>query len=130
QSDGKSSRLILDVPVGGYAPAFRRLDAAPPEVRASSFRAPWLILAGTAITCAALLFAAEHERRLILRSTASAATAVNPLSPSVAGIWRRFLDSDAATLLVVSNPDVGECADRKPGTAGCTDEYTGMGEAV
>ena len=47
-----------------------------------------------------------------------------------AGLWNRFLDADVPTLLVVSNPDVGECGGRKPGTAGCEDEYTGMGEAV
>jgi hypothetical protein len=33
-------------------------------------------------------------------------------------------------LLVVSNPDVGECVEQKQGATGCPDEYTGMGEAV
>jgi len=60
----------------------------------------------------------------------AAGIGVAPPSPHIAGLWNRFLDSDVPTLLVVSNPDVGECGDRKPGTAGCTDEYTGMGEAV
>src|SRR5262249_45763217 len=39
--------------------------------------------------------------------------------------WKRFLDSDVATVLVVSNPDVGPCSEEP-----CPDQYTGMGEAV
>jgi hypothetical protein len=84
------------------------------------------------LACVALLWAADHERRLLLQSTASAAEkkGTEMMSPPLAGIWKRFLDSDVPTMLVVSNQDVGECNDRKPGTAGCADEYTGMGEAV
>src|SRR5215212_2667065 len=60
QDEGKSSRLILDVPVGSYAPVFTSLDATPTtaavlsdipriERRAPSVRAAWLILAGTVL---------------------------------------------------------------------------------
>jgi hypothetical protein len=133
QTAGQSSRWILDIPAGHYTPVFTSATktAAPPSTkRAPVFRAAWAMLAGTTLLCAALLIAADHERRLI-RSTALAAGRTQPsLSTPLAGLWNRFLDSDVPTLLVVSNPDVGECGDNKPGTAGCTDEYTGMGEAV
>src|SRR6185369_16407869 len=71
QSEGKGSRLILDIPIGHYAPVFTSLDAKPASVRrALSLRSAWLILAGTVMACAALLIAADHERRLLI-STAS-----------------------------------------------------------
>jgi hypothetical protein len=131
QDEGKASRLILDIPIGRYAPVFTSLDAAPaaPAKRAPSLRSAWLILTGTVLACGALLIAADHERRLLIR-TASAAGHIQTLSPSIAGLWNRFLDSDVPTLLVVSNPDVGECSEQKNGATGCPDEYTGMGEAV
>jgi hypothetical protein len=88
-----------------------------------------LILTGTVLACAALLIAADHERRLLI-STASAAGHSATLSAPIAGLWNRFLDSDVPTLLVVSNPSVGECAEQKQGATGCPEEYTGMGEAV
>jgi hypothetical protein len=135
QGEWKSSHLILDIPAGHYAPIFMSgspaAETSRPARRLLPLRAVWLIPAGTILICAALLMAAEHERRLLVRSTAMAAGFGAALpGPHIAGLWNRFLDSDVPTLLVVSNPDVGECGDRKPGTAGCTDEYTGMGEAV
>jgi hypothetical protein len=134
QGEGKSSRWILDIPAGHYTPVFTSVAPQPvpatPMRRASPLRAAWLILTGTVLTCAALLIAADHERRLLVRSAAAAGLVSAPLSRPVAGLWSRFLDSDVPTLLVVANPDVGECGDHKPGTAGCADEYTGMGEAV
>jgi hypothetical protein len=66
----------------------------------------------------ALLIAADHERRLLIQ-TASAAGRSRALSSPIAGLWNRFLDSDVPTLLVVSNPDVGECAEQKQGATGC-----------
>jgi hypothetical protein len=130
QSEGKASRLILDIPIGHYAPMFTSLDAKPASVRrAPSLRSAWLILTGTVLACAALLIAADHERRLLI-STASAAGHSATLSAPIAGLWNRFLDSDVPTLLVVSNPSVGECAEQKQGATGCPEEYTGMGEAV
>ena len=133
QNEGKSSRLNLDVPVGHYAPVFTPVEAAPAPAaarRAAPMRSAWIVLAGTVAACAALLIAADHERRLLVR-TASAAGRTTALSAPMAGLWNRFLESDVPTLLVVSNPDVGECAaGRQPGTTGCLDEYTGMGEAV
>jgi len=135
QDEGRSSRWILDIPAGHYAPVFSPgntpKEKAPPVRRAVPLRAAWGMLAGTFVVCAALLIAADHERRLMVRTTALAATRDRPLvGPVTAGLWNRFLESDVPTLLVVSNPDVGECGGRKPGTAGCEDEYTGMGEAV
>src|SRR5438874_9703594 len=79
QNDGKSSRLILDIPIGHYAPAFTSVpsvpavNTVPTARRVPSLRAAWLILAGTVLACAALLIAADHERRLLIRSTALAA---------------------------------------------------------
>jgi len=90
-----------------------------------------MIFAGTLLACAALLIAADHERRLWIRTTAAAAVGERGVMPQpVAALWSRFLDSDVPTLLVVSNPDVGECAERKQPAEGCPEEYTGMGEAV
>jgi hypothetical protein len=135
QGEGKSSAWILDIPAGHYAPVFTSAGVVaepPPQPsrRTPPLRAAWLILAGTVLSCAALLIAADHERRLLVRSTALAAGRTPAVSPPIAALWSRFLDSEVPTLLVVSNPDVGECGDHKPGTAGCADEYTGMGEAV
>src|SRR5215472_11152966 len=135
QNDGKSNCLILDIPIGHYAPAFTSVGAAPREAppvsvrRTPILRSEWLMLAGTVAACAVLLIAADQERRLLVR-TASAAGRSTALSASLAGLWNRFLDSDVPTLLVVSNPDVGECTQQpKQGATGCPDEYTGMGEA-
>ena len=135
QAEGRSSRWVLDIPAGHYAPVFSPAVAAPemssPPKRALPMHASWMMLAGTFAVCAALLLAADHERRLITRTTALAAGREHaPVGPMTAALWNRFLQSDVPTLLVVSNPDVGECGGRKPGTAGCADEYTGMGEAV
>lgn len=132
QNDGKSSRLVLDIPVGHYAPVFTPTETPPVAVRRTPvLRSAWLVLAGTVVACAALLVAADQERRLLLR-TASAAGHSTALSASLGGLWNRFLDSDVPTLLVVSNPDVGECTQQqqRQGVSGCPDEYTGMGEAV
>ena len=134
QTDGKFSRWILEIPAGHYAPAFRIADSAGENAvvprKPAALRAAWFILAGTVLTCAALLVAADHERRLLIRSTAMAAGLGRPApTPSVAGLWNRFLESEVATLLVVSSPEVDECGGRKG--ANCTEEqYTGMGEAV
>jgi hypothetical protein len=81
-----------------------------PVRRVPSLRSVWMILAGTVLACLAVLVAADHERRLLIQ-TASAAGRSTALSAPIAGLWNRFLDSDVPTLLVVSNPDVGECAE-------------------
>jgi hypothetical protein len=141
QGEGKSSRLLLSIPAGHYAPVFTQVDAAPiagraPVARSAWFTAArlmpaWLMPAATVLACTALLIAADHERRLMIRSTASAASrSAAPMGPPLAGLWNRFLDSDVPTLLVVSNPDVGVCDEQKKGATGCPDEFTGMGEAV
>src|SRR5262245_22556911 len=55
QNDGKTSRLILDIPVGHYAPVFTAVDVAPPTPapvkRAPPLRSAWLVLAGTLVAC-------------------------------------------------------------------------------
>jgi hypothetical protein len=138
QSEGKSDRWILDIPTGHYTPAFSLNlpepagESLPVLRKPAALRAAWMILAGTVLTCIALLVAADHERRLLIRTTAMAATVgrVSP-TPALAGLWGRFFDSDVPTLLVVSSPEVDECGERKPGAADCAEEeYTGMGEAV
>ena len=135
QDEGRSSRWVLDIPAGHYTPVFHPAEPAaeppPPPKRAMPLRAAWVLLGGTFIVCAALLLAADHERRLLVSTSAMAASRERAsLGPVTTGLWSRFLDSDVPTMLVVSNPDVGECGGRKPATAGCEDEYTGMGEAV
>jgi len=134
QEDGRASRWILDIPAGHYAPVFTPVNVpvekSPATRRTVSLRASWVMLGGTFVVCAALLIAADHERRLMVKTAMAASRGPALVGPVTAGLWNRFLDSDVPTLLVVSNPDVGECGGRKPGTAGCADEYTGMGEAV
>ena len=130
QNEGKTSRLLLDIPSGHYAPVFTRVEDTTAGPRwTPSLRSAWMILAGTVAVCIALLIAADLERRWLVR-TASAAGRSTTLSAPVAGLWNRFLDADVPTLLVVSNPDVGECTGLKQASPGCPDEYTGMGEAV
>ncbi len=90
------------------------------------------------LACAVILLAADRERRQLIR--ASTALSVQAASgsmtpPLVSNLWKRFTDVRRATVLVLSNPDVGECKEAQPATATtretpCPDEYTGMGEAV
>ncbi|HTS63928.1 MAG TPA: hypothetical protein VMH28_18020 [Candidatus Acidoferrales bacterium] len=134
QNEGKSSRLTMDIPIGHYTPVFTQVEdaaaRAAPARRQPTLRSAWLVLAGTVLACAALLVAADHERRLLIRTASAAGRNAAPVSASVGGLWNRFLDSDVATVLVVSNPEVKGCADERSAAAGCPDEYTGMGEAV
>jgi hypothetical protein len=133
QNEGRASRVVLDLPTGSYSPVFTT-QAAPSSVRRlPAIRTAWVMVAATALVCAALLFAADRERRLMLVSAAGNGTNAGP-SPPVARLWNRFLDSNVSTVLVVSNPSVGGCREmppkgKAPG-ADCVEEYTGMGEAV
>jgi hypothetical protein len=101
------------------------------------------MLGSTALVCIAILFLADRERRQLLGASALASTHANPVqNPLLSHLWNRFLESDVPTLLVLSNPDVGECKPGPPAADGsatgmvasdgtpCPDEYTGMGEAV
>jgi hypothetical protein len=95
------------------------------------------------LVCAALLFSADRQRRIWVAASASSVppqvAAAGAPTPLVSHLWDRFLDSGTPTVLVVSNPDVGECATTQPAVVKissasketpCPDEYTGMGEAV
>ena len=133
QAEGRSSGLVLGLPTGSYSPVFATQDAPSAPRRMPSIRPAWVMVGATVLVCAALLFAADRERRLLLVSAAGNGT--NPAAnPPVASLWKRFLDSDVSTVLVVSNPAVGNCQEapgkgKSPG-ADCVEEYTGMGEAV
>jgi len=133
QNEGKSSRVTMDIPIGHYAPVFTQVEAGAPTAavrRAVPLRSAWLVLAGTVVACAALLVAADHERRLLIRTASAAGRSPAQMSAPVAGLWNRFLESDVPTVLVVSNPEVKGCGEERNPAAGCPDEYTGMGEAV
>jgi hypothetical protein len=149
QDEGKHSRLILDIPIGSYAPVFTQAHGAPQPRRLNSPRIAWVMLSVTALVCAALLFSADRQRRIWVAAAVSSAppqaAATHTPTPLVSRLWDRFLNSDISTVLVVSNPDVGECVDTQatvvkissaPVAATtaketpCPDEYTGMGEAV
>jgi len=138
QAEGRRGSWVLDIPAGHYAPVFTAVQAVaqaekpPSALRPPAMRAAWAILAGTVLICAVLLGAADHERRLLVRSTAHAAGEEHAsLGLALGGLWNRFIESDVPTLLVVSNPAVDECADQKARPASCSgEEYTGMGEAV
>lgn len=141
QNEGKNDSLILDIPLGHYVPEFTAVGrrAARPS---RPFKAAAIMLGATALACIAILFMADRERRQLLGASALASTSASPArSPRLARLWNRFLDSDVPTLLVLSNPDVGECKPIQPADGSapvmlapngtpCPDEYTGMGEAV
>jgi hypothetical protein len=149
QDEGKDSRLILDIPIGSYAPVFTQVHGASQPRSVNSPRIAWVMLSVTALVCAALLFSADRQRRIWVAASASSVppqvAAVSAPTPLVSRLWDRFLDSGTPTVLVVSNPDVGECSDTQPTVVKissaaiaatpaketpCPDEYTGMGEAV
>jgi hypothetical protein len=143
QSEGQDSRLILDIPLGHYVPDFTVVENPAPEKPPRPFKTAGFMLGATVLVCIAILFFTDRERRQLLGASALAAGRTTPAqSPLLSRLWGRFLDSDVPTLLVLSNPDVGEC---KPGPRAadgssplmiaadgspCPDEYTGMGEAV
>jgi hypothetical protein len=143
QTDGKASRLILDIPLGHYIPGFTVIEVHQPEKSSRPFKASWIMLGATALVCILALFLTDRERRQLLGASALAAARSAPAqTPLLSRFWNRFLDSDVPTLLVLSNPDVGECKPSPPAADGtsprmiaadgspCPDEYTGMGEAV
>jgi hypothetical protein len=141
QSEGSGSALVLDIPLGSYAPVFSPNGHGPaPNPPLSVWQRPFL-LAITLAVSAALLVMAYRERRELINSPALASGSMGVQRPQVAKLWNRFLDSDVPTLLVLSNPPVWDdpvC--QAAGTATpsqeasapgpCPDEYTGMGEAV
>jgi hypothetical protein len=144
QSEGSGSALVLDIPLGSYAPVF---SPATNNTRPAQplWKRPFLssafVLAVTLAVSAALLVMAYRERRQLINSPALASGSTGAQRPRVAKLWNRFLDSDVPTVLVLSNPPVWDdpvC--QAAGTATpsqevsapgpCPDEYTGMGEAV
>lgn len=133
QSDGKGSRLILDIPLGHYVPGFTVVESPVSPKASRPFKTSGLMLGVTALVCILALFLTDRERRQLLGASALAAARSTPAqNPLLSRFWNRFLESDVPTLLVLSNPDVGEC---KPNPSAaqpspCPDEFTGMGEAV
>jgi len=148
QSDGAESALIIDIPLGSYAPVFNCAEHG--AHRNGSHLAIWqrpfltsaTMLTITLVVCAALLTLAYRERRQLINVSALASgTGAAVQKPHVARLWNRFLDSDVPTVLVLSNPPVWDSPEcQATGTATpsqdasspgpCPDEYTGMGEAV
>ncbi len=146
QNEGKDSRIVLDFPVGQYAPVFTLKDALqpvpeaealapvlPPPAQPLYFKRFGLALTATAILGGLLMFAFD---RVTGMSHSASAKATDSLTPRVKSLWDRFLTSDVPTLLVLSNPDTETCPDPKDpaqaasGVSGCAGQYTGMGEAV
>jgi hypothetical protein len=149
QSEGSGSVLVLDIPLGSYAPVFspNGHGAGTDNTRPSLpvwqrvFWSSAAVLAITLAVSAALLVTAYRERRQLINSSALASGSMGVQRPRVAKLWNRFLDSDVPTVVVLSNPPVWDdpvC--QAAGTATpspeasapgpCPDEYTGMGEAV
>jgi len=142
QNEGAGSRLILEIPLGHYVPEFNPVTSRQ-VFKNKPVRAAAIMLGATALVCVAILLLAVRERRQLLGASALASTSAVPArSPQLARLWNRFRDSDVPTLLVLSNPDVGECKPSRPSAGAaavvmrdtdgdpCPDEYTGMGEAV
>ncbi len=143
QTEGHGSSLILDIPLGHYVPDFTVVERPQPQKSSRVFSTAGIMLTTTALICIVVLFLTDQERRHLLGASALAAGRTAPApSPLLARLWNRFFESDAPTLLVLSNPDVGECRPGPPAPDGtsphmiaadgspCPDEYTGMGEAV
>ena len=142
QTDGKGSQLILDIPLGHYVPSFTLVENHQASKPPRFFKASWIMLGATALVCILALFLTDRERRQLLGASALAAARTAPgQTPLLSCFWNRFLESDVPTLLVLSNPDVGECKPSAPAADGstrmiasdgspCPDEFTGMGEAV
>lgn len=148
QSEGSGSALVLDIPLGSYAPVFSSNGHGPATNHRPSlplWKRPFLssaaLLAVTLAVSAALLVTAYRERRQLINSPALASGSIGVQRPRVAKLWNRFLDSDVPTVLVLSNPPVWDdpvcqaagtaTPSREASTPGpCPDEYTGMGEAV
>ena len=141
QNAGAGSRVILEIPLGHYVPEFSAA-ASRPVFKSWPARLSAIMLGATALACVVILFLAIRERRHLLGASALASTSANPArNQRLARLWNRFRDSDVPTLLVLSNPDVGECKPSRPADGAatvlldadgdpCPDEYTGMGEAV
>jgi hypothetical protein len=143
QEEGKGSRLILDIPLGHYIPDFTNVEVPKAPRTFRPFKAAGIMLGATALVCIAILFMADRERRQLLGASALASSRANQSqNPLLSHMWNRFLESDVPTLLVLSNPDVGECKPLQPldgesqprlvaaDGSPCPDEFTGMGEAV
>jgi hypothetical protein len=141
QSDSGASRLILDIPLGHYVPGFTIVENQAPEKPYRPLKASWIMLGVTASVCILALFFTDRERRQLLAPVQAAARSTSAPTPLLSRLWNRFLESDVPTLLVLSNPDVGECKPSTPAADGsarmlasdgspCPDEFTGMGEAV
>jgi hypothetical protein len=133
QSDGKGSRLMLDIPLGHYVPGFTVVESPRSQKPSRPFKTSGYMLGATALVCILALFLTDRERRQLLGASALAAARSTPAqTPLLSHFWNRFLESEVPTLLVLSNPDVGECKPGPPAAdaSPCPDEYTGMGEAV
>lgn len=128
QSEGKDNPLILDIPVGSYAPLFTAAGERPRAAHAPLLKPSWGTVAAFSVLSALVLLAADAGRRRWMPGsiTAAAPPVASALSSPVAGLWKRFIDSEVPTVLVLSNPAVAACTN----PLGCPDEYTGMGEAV
>src|SRR5882757_6619813 len=70
QDEGKDSRLVLDIPIGSYAPVFSPAHAALQPGRWNSPRTAWVMLSVTALVCAVLLFSADRQRRIWVAAAA------------------------------------------------------------
>src|SRR6185369_16582192 len=124
-AEGAGSALILDIPLGRYAPVFTTLEPAvpppvvvtPPTVPEStprqrfwqSFKMPATVLMATAMICSVALFVSfrQHPQLIGAPAIASAAS-LTTQKPQISRLWDRFLESDVPTVLVVSNPMVGD----------------------
>ncbi|MGE5645020.1 MAG: hypothetical protein ACM336_04430 [Acidobacteriota bacterium] len=127
QGEGRRSRLVLDIPIGSYIPTFTPVH---PARSAFSFPALWPKLAVAVLAAIGVLLVLAFRGSA---SNGSSATAkAGGLHPTAAQLWNRFLNSDAPTVVVLSNPSVSDCTEEEIAASGqesCPDEYTGMGEA-
>ena len=156
QSEGAGSALMLDIPPGHYSPIFVVTEPSAPTPAVTlptEIKPAWRGIFRRSLTVSApiwsvaLIVCAVSMRGLFLafrgqlRSPMSSAAAGPLQKAHVTRLWGRLLESDVPTVVVLSNPPVGDdpvCqgdAQRSDPLKSkeedpCPDKYTGMGEAI
>lgn len=112
--DGRDEPLILEIPKGAYAPAFRTIvkPAAPAAVAApavaptkfwmSLAMVPWVICGVLAILCAVLFY-----RNPATRVTGAAVAAAPPANATLPWPFSQIFDTRHQTLMVVADSNYG-----------------------
>jgi hypothetical protein len=112
--DGRDEPLILEIPKGAYAPAFRTVakaatavaiaapGVAPTKPWPSRAMVPWVICGVLAILCAVLFY-----RGLQTRATGAPVAAASPANVPLPWPFSQIFDARHQTLMVVADSNYG-----------------------